>query len=56
MCEKNEESVDYLLLQCEVTCALWNAFGYLESCLDELLTCLFVSGLLVALEVSLGGR
>jgi hypothetical protein len=25
MCKKNEESVDHLLLHCEVVCVLWNA-------------------------------
>ena len=26
MCKRNEESMDHLLLHCEVTCATWNVF------------------------------
>jgi hypothetical protein len=26
MCKRIEESLDYLLLHCEVACTIWNAF------------------------------
>jgi hypothetical protein len=39
MCKKNGESVDHILLHCEVGNALWNVFsidlGHLRLCLDE---------------------
>jgi len=61
MCKRNKESVEHLLLYCEVACTLWNVFfpgplGCLGLCLDKLLTCLLVGGLLVALRVLLCRR
>jgi hypothetical protein len=53
-CKSDGETVDHLLLHCEVASALWSAFsvdlGCLELCLIMWLTCLHVGGRMSFLE------
>jgi hypothetical protein len=51
MCKRNGESVDYLLLYCEVACALWNAifsrfglFWVMPLRVVDLFTCWWTDG------------
>lgn len=58
---RNGESVDHLLLHCDVGCAIWNVFfnidlGCIGSYLDEWSICMLVDGLLATLGVLLCGR
>lgn len=57
--KRNGESVDHILLYCEVSCALWNAIftlGCPGLCLIEWLICLLVGGRVVVLGVLSCGR
>jgi hypothetical protein len=45
MCKKTKESMDHLLLHCDVGSALWYALGCLGLCHDELSICLLVGSL-----------
>jgi hypothetical protein len=48
LCKRNGESVDHLLLHCDVASTLWSALFSalvcLGLCLEELSTCLLVGG------------
>jgi hypothetical protein len=48
MCKRNEESVDHLLLHCNVASAIWSVlFNRFGLCLDVSLICMIVGGPLV---------
>jgi hypothetical protein len=61
MCKKAEETVDHLLLHCDVASFVWNSLSLAVSvrlglCLDGLLTCLHVGGHLEDQGVLLFGK
>jgi hypothetical protein len=60
MCKRNEESINHLLLHCDVASTIWSSFSVILGCpgfcLDVLLICMTVGGLLAGQGVLRCGK